>query len=44
MNILVTNDDGLYTPGIWCLAEAMTAVGTVTVIAPTASRAAWAPR
>ena len=34
MNILVTNDDGLYTPGIWTLAEAMTAVGTVTVIAP----------
>ena len=34
MNILVTNDDGLYTPGIWTLAEAMAAVGTVTVIAP----------
>ena len=34
MNILVTNDDGLYTPGIWTLAEAMTAVGTVTVMAP----------
>ena len=34
MNILVTNDDGLYTPGIWALAEAMTSVGTVTVIAP----------
>lgn len=34
MNILVTNDDGLYTPGIWSLAEALTNVGSVTVIAP----------
>lgn len=34
MNILVTNDDGLYTPGIWHLAEALTRVGRVTVIAP----------
>ena len=34
MNIVVTNDDGLYTEGIWTLAEALTAVGRVSVVAP----------
>jgi len=34
MNIVVTNDDGLYTQGIWTLAEALCAVGNVTVVAP----------
>lgn len=34
MNIVVTNDDGLYTPGIWMLAEAAAQVGTVSVVAP----------
>ena len=34
MNILVSNDDGIYSPGIALLAEACRHVGTVTVIAP----------
>ena len=34
MNIVVTNDDGLHTPGIWTLAEALAQVGNVTIMAP----------
>ena len=34
MNIVVTNDDGLHTAGIWALAEAASQVGHVTVVAP----------
>ena len=34
MNIVVTNDDGLHTPGIWALAEAASKVGHVSVVAP----------
>ncbi|MEE9285544.1 MAG: 5'/3'-nucleotidase SurE [Dehalococcoidia bacterium] len=34
MNIVVTNDDGLNTPGIWALAEALCQVGNVSVVAP----------
>ncbi|MSQ26343.1 MAG: 5'/3'-nucleotidase SurE [Dehalococcoidia bacterium] len=34
MNIVVTNDDGLHTSGIWALARALCAVGHVTVVAP----------
>jgi len=34
VNIVVTNDDGLHTPGIWTLAEALTKVGAVSVVAP----------
>lgn len=33
--ILVTNDDGIRAPGILALARALTAVGEVTVVAPT---------
>ena len=32
--ILVTNDDGIHSPGIVALAEALTAIGDVTVVAP----------
>lgn len=32
--ILVTNDDGIGAPGLLALAQAMTAVGEVTVVAP----------
>jgi 5'-nucleotidase len=32
--ILVTNDDGVLAPGLAALAEAMAALGTVTVVAP----------
>ncbi|MGA1249365.1 MAG: 5'/3'-nucleotidase SurE [Candidatus Kapaibacteriota bacterium] len=34
MNILVTNDDGIDSPGILALAQAMQEIGNVTVIAP----------
>ena len=34
MNILVSNDDGIYAPGIALLADACRHVATVTVIAP----------
>lgn len=34
MNIVVTNDDGLHTQGVWKLAEALCQVGNVSVVAP----------
>ena len=34
MNILVTNDDGIQSPGLWALAEAMSQIGRVMVVAP----------
>lgn len=34
MNILVTNDDGIKSPGIWQLAEAMNRLGHTIIIAP----------
>lgn len=34
MRILVTNDDGILAPGIVALAEALSAIASVTVIAP----------
>lgn len=33
MNILLTNDDGIHAPGLWAMAEALKAIGSVTVIA-----------
>jgi 5'-nucleotidase len=38
MRILVSNDDGYFSPGIAALAQAMSAFGQVTVIAPEADR------
>jgi 5'-nucleotidase len=32
--ILLTNDDGIRSPGLWAAAEALTALGEVTVAAP----------
>lgn len=32
--ILVTNDDGIQSPAIWAMAEALTALGEVTIAAP----------
>ena len=32
--ILVTNDDGIHSPGIVALAEALEKIGEVTVVAP----------
>ena len=34
MKILVTNDDGIESPGIWALAKAMKRVGEVLIFAP----------
>ncbi|MBF8267101.1 MAG: surE, partial [Dehalococcoidia bacterium] len=34
MKILVTNDDGIYAPGLWAAVEALRAVGEVVVVAP----------
>ena len=34
LRILITNDDGIFSEGIKCLAEALTAVGQVIVVAP----------
>jgi 5'-nucleotidase len=34
MNILVTNDDGIYAPGLLALAQEMRKLGSVTVFAP----------
>jgi 5'-nucleotidase len=38
MRILVSNDDGYFSPGIAALAQAMAAFGQVTVVAPEADR------
>lgn len=40
MFILVTNDDGVHSPGITVLAEALRAVAEVTVVAPDRERSA----
>jgi 5'-nucleotidase len=34
VNILVTNDDGINSQGIWALAEALSKVGNVLIVAP----------
>lgn len=34
MNILISNDDGIYSPGLYELAKAMTRLGKVFVVAP----------
>lgn len=34
MNILITNDDGIYSPGILALAEVASAFGKVRIVAP----------
>jgi 5'-nucleotidase len=39
-HILLTNDDGIDAPGIQALHDALTAVGTVTVVAPDRNRSA----
>jgi len=38
MHILVTNDDGVFAPGIMVLAQALKTLGKVTVIAPDSNR------
>src|SRR5439155_26190644 len=39
-SILVTNDDGVSSPGIRALAEALGAIGLVTIVAPLAEASA----
>jgi 5'-nucleotidase len=34
LKILVTNDDGIYAPGLWAAVEALSEVGEVVVVAP----------
>lgn len=41
LNILVSNDDGVSAPGIRALAAALSAVGTVTVVAPDSERSGF---
>ena len=38
MHILLSNDDGYQAPGIICLAEALSSIATVTVVAPDRNR------
>ncbi|MCW5604449.1 MAG: 5'/3'-nucleotidase SurE, partial [Burkholderiales bacterium] len=38
MRILLSNDDGYFAPGITILAEALSALGEVTVVAPERDR------
>src|SRR5262245_16335003 len=38
MRILVSNDDGYFSPGIICLAEHRSKLGEVTVVAPERDR------
>ena len=40
MNILISNDDGIYAPGIAALAGALAPLGQVTVVAPDSERSA----
>ncbi|MGB2853748.1 MAG: 5'/3'-nucleotidase SurE, partial [Dehalococcoidia bacterium] len=38
MKILVTNDDGIDSPGVWALAEAMSRLGETLLVAPDTQR------
>ena len=38
MRILITNDDGIYSPGILCLAEVASIFGSVRIVAPDVER------
>ncbi len=40
MNILITNDDGIYAEGIRALYESLKTIGKVTIVAPDAERSA----
>jgi len=40
MEILITNDDGIYAEGIYALAKALGKAGNVTVVAPDTQRSA----
>ena len=38
MNILLTNDDGIYSEGIYALCKELKRIGNVTVVAPDSER------
>ena len=38
MRILITNDDGIYSPGILWLAEVASSLGDVRIVAPDVER------
>ena len=38
--ILLTNDDGIYAPGLWALYEELTSLGEVAVVAPESEQSA----
>ena len=38
MRILLTNDDGVYAPGIHAMYEALSGMGDVTIVAPDGER------
>ena len=40
MKILVTNDDGIYAPGLWRLAEELSKIAQVVIVAPDMERSA----
>lgn len=40
LSILVTNDDGIYAPGIWHLKMALQGLGKITVVAPQVEKSA----
>lgn len=41
MNILISNDDGVFAPGIIALAEALKPLGNITVVAPESERSGF---
>jgi len=40
MRLLLTNDDGIFAPGIAVLADALKGLGSLTVVAPDTERSA----
>ena len=34
MNILLTNDDGIHSEGLWAIAETLSDIGSVTIVVP----------
>ena len=40
MNILLSNDDGIHAPGIRAMADALSKIANVTIVAPDSNRSA----
>ena len=41
VNILISNDDGVFAPGIQALAQSLKALGRVVVVAPESERSGF---